>query len=89
MPILGALAIPGVRAGGGVNQKTFENLQRPRQSGVSRLLFGVGTTLHRFSMVSEGALKHSPGGLFLLTFLDKQKSKENLIFFKLIDICEL
>jgi len=46
-----------------VNQKTLENLQS-RQRRFPPALAG-GTTLFRFSMVSESGLKHRLGGTFL------------------------
>jgi len=73
--VFGAQAAPGVRASVGVNQKTFENLQRRQRRF---LTVRVRITLLRFSMFSEGAWKHTPGclrrgGFFDSFLLDKQK----------------
>ncbi|HNZ42357.1 MAG TPA: hypothetical protein PKN41_03345, partial [Bacteroidales bacterium] len=55
--------LPRLRASVGVNQKIFENLQRPRRlRGFPTR--AVGTTLIRFSIFSESGLKHCLGCLF-------------------------
>jgi len=68
-----------VRASVGVNHKTLENLQS-RQRRFPTRLAASGPLCLEFSMFYESGLKHTPGGPFLHTFLDKQKSMMKILF---------
>gem|GEM_PF-3377532 len=68
------MGLPRRRATSGVNQKIFENLQRPRRlRGFPT--HSVGPTLIRFSIFSESGQKHCLGCLFLW-FISFGQAKE-------------